>query len=356
MPDSGTGFDKAKAKAFTQLMVRHLEGASVALMLDVGRRVGLFETIAATGPATSETLATRAGLNERYVREWLAAMVCGGIVEYDAGARTYRLPAEHAAVLTGSSPRNFVLMAELFPLLSRVVPDVAEAFRTGAGVPYSAYQPEFTGLMDRRSRPRYDEMLFNAYLKLPDALIPRLEAGIRVADIGSGTGYAIRLMASRFPRSTFVGYDASEPAIVEATAAARAASLPNASFVVQDVARLQAETPFDLITAFDAVHDQADPAGVLRRVRAALAPGGIFLMVDVCASSNLEDNVGVPMSAFLYTVSTLHCMSVSLAGGGPGLGAAWGHQLAARMLEEAGFTEVKLFERVDPMNSVYVAR
>ena len=337
-------------------MVRHLEGASVALMLDVGRRVGLFEALAATGAATSETLATRAGLNERYVREWLGAMVCGGLVEYDAGARTYLLPPEHAAVLIGSAPRNFALMAELFPLLSRVVPEVAEAFRTGAGVPYSAYQPDFTGLMDRRSRPRYDEMLFNGYLRLAEGLLPRLEAGIRVADIGCGTGYAIRLMASRFPRSTFVGYDASEPAIIEATVAARAASLPNASFVVEDVARLHSQTPFDLIMAFDAIHDQADPAGVLRGVRSALAPGGMFLMVDVCASSNLEDNVGVPMSPFLYTVSTLHCMSVSLAGGGPGLGTAWGHQLATRMLRQAGFTDVKLFERVDATNSLYVAR
>ncbi|OLD38345.1 MAG: hypothetical protein AUI57_07340 [Candidatus Rokubacteria bacterium 13_1_40CM_2_68_8] len=347
-------FDRAKAKAFTQLMVRHLEGAAVSIMIEVGRRVGLFEAMATMGAVTSVEIAEKTGLSERYVREWLAAMVCGGIIEYAAGEHTYRLPREHAAGLTGSSSRNLTGMAEMFPLMNRVIPDVADAFRTGHGVPYSAYQPDFTGLMDRRSRPRYDELLFSAYLAKPEGLIARLEAGIRVADVGCGTGYCITLMARRFPKSTFIGYDLSEEGIAEARAAAR--GLANASFVVQDVRRLETPVPFDLVTAFDAIHDQADPAGVIRRVRAALAPGGTFLMLDVWASSELADNVGVPMAPYLYTMSTMHCMSVSLAGGGPGLGTAWGHQVATRMLHEAGFTDVKLFERVDPANSLYVAR
>jgi len=347
-------FDRAKAKAFTQLMVRHLEGAAVSIMIEVGRRVGLFEAMATMGAVTSVEIAEKTGLSERYVREWLAAMVCGGIIEYAAGEHTYRLPREHAAGLTGSSSRNLTGMAEMFPLMNRVIPDVADAFRTGHGVPYSAYQPDFTGLMDRRSRPRYDELLFSTYLAKPEGLISRLEAGIRVADVGCGTGYCITLMARRFPKSTFIGYDISEEGIAEARAAAR--GLANASFVVQDVRRLETPVPFDLVTAFDAIHDQADPAGVIRRVRAALAPGGTFLMLDVWASSELADNVGVPMAPYLYTMSTMHCMSVSLAGGGPGLGTAWGHQVATRMLHEAGFTDVKLFERVDPANSLYVAR
>jgi SAM-dependent methyltransferase len=324
-------FDRAKARAFTQLMVRHLEGAAVSLMLEVGRRVGLFDAMAQMAAVTSAEIAEKAGLDERYVREWLAAMVCGG-----------------------SSTRNLTSMVEMFPLLNRVIPDVAEAFRTGRGVPYSAFQPDFTGLMDRRSRPRYNELLFSAYLGKPEGLIARLEAGIRVADVGCGTGHCITLMARRFPKSAFVGYDISESGIAGARAAA--AGLDNASFVVQDVAKLETPAPFDLVTAFDAIHDQADPAGVLRRIRAALSPGGMFLMLDVWASSELADNVGVPMAPYLYTMSTMHCMSVSLAAGGPGLGTAWGHQTATRMLREAGFDDVQLFERVDPANSLYVAR
>ena len=347
-------FDRAKARAFTQLMVRHLEGAAVALMLEVGRRVGLFEAMAPMGAATSEEIAEKTGLSERYVREWLAAMVCGGVVEYAAAERTYRLPREHATALTGSSMRNLTSMVEMFPLLNRVIPDVADAFRTGRGVPYSAFQPDFTGLMDRRSRPRYDELLFTAYLAKPEGLMARLESGIRVADVGCGTGHCIVLMARRFPKSSFVGYNLSESGIASARAAA--VGLGNASFVVRDVAELETSTPFDLVTAFDAIHDQADPAGVLRRIRAALEPGGTFLMLDVWASSELAENIGAPMASYLYAMSTMHCMSVSLAAGGPGLGTAWGHQTAMRMLREAGFADVQLFERVDPANSLYVAR
>jgi SAM-dependent methyltransferase len=163
-------------------------------------------------------------------------------------------------------------------------------------------------------------------------------------------------MAGRFPRSRFVGYDFSEGAMARARGEAAAMGLTNAAFEALDVARLPSEPKLDLVTAFDAIHDQIDPAGVLRRVRAALAPGGTFLMLDVHASSNLEENVGAPMTAFVYTISTMHCMTVSLAHGGAGLGTAWGTQLATRMLREAGFGEIRLFERIDPTNSLYVAR
>src|SRR5437899_6481438 len=140
-------FDKAKAKAFTQLMVRHLEGAAVSIMLEVGRRVGLFEAMAQIDAVTSGEIAAKTGLSERYVREWLAAMVCGGIVEYVAGDRTYRLPREHAAGLTGSSSRNLTGMPEMFPLMTGAIPAVVEAFPTGPGVPSSAHTPDSPALL-----------------------------------------------------------------------------------------------------------------------------------------------------------------------------------------------------------------
>ena len=348
--------DEAKVKAFTQRMVSHLTGASVALMMEVGRQAGLFETMAAMAPATSTAIAERAGLSERYVREWLGAMVCGGLVDYDPAARMYHLPPEHALLLSGRTSRNLTSLATFFPFLSRVIPDVVRAFREGGGVPYSAYQPDFTGLMDGRSRPRYQEFLFSKYLGSVEGLTTRLEAGIRVADIGCGTGFSINLMAQGFPRSSFVGYDFSDTALARAREEAREMGVGNVTFVAQDVAKLPADAQFDLITAFDAIHDQVDPAGVLRRIREALAPGGVFLMLDVHASSHLEENLTLPMAAFVYTVSTMHCMTVSLAHGGTGLGTAWGIQVATRMLQEAGFTDIRLVERVDPMNTLYIAR
>jgi SAM-dependent methyltransferase len=348
--------DDAKLKLFTQRMVGHLTGASAMLMVEVGRQTGLFEAMAGRPAATSAAIAERARLNERYVREWLGAMACGGIVEYDVVSGSYALPAEHAALLTGPGSRNVAGLGPFFPFLSRVIPQVVEAFRRGGGVPYAAYQPEFTELMDARSRPRFHEFLLSRYLGLADGVTERLQAGIRVADLGCGTGFAVTLMAQHFPRSQFVGYDVSEEGIARARAEAASLGAANVVFHVADVSRLAPDRPFDLITAFDAIHDQVDPAGVLRRAREALAPGGTFLMVDVHASSRLDENLRHPMGTFIYTVSTMHCMTVSLAHGGAGLGTAWGTELATRMLREAGFTEVKLFERVDPMNTLYVAR
>jgi len=356
MAEEPRRLDEAKVKAFTQRMVSHLTGASVALMMEVGRQAGLFETLAAMPPATSTAIAERAGCTERYVREWLGAMVCGGLVEYDPAARTYHLPPEHALLLAGQTSRNLTSLATFFPLLGRVIPDVVRAFREGGGVPYAAYQPDFTSLMDGRSRPRYREFLFSKYLGAVDGLTQRLEAGLRVADVGCGTGFCVNLMAQRFPKSAFVGYDFSETALERARAEARAMGVGNVTFVAQDVAQLAAEPQFDLITAFDAIHDQVPPGEVLRRIRQALAPGGAFLMLDVHASSRLEQNLALPLSTFIYTVSTMHCMTVSLAHGGAGLGTAWGIELATRMLREAGFTDIQLVERVDPMNTLYVAR
>jgi SAM-dependent methyltransferase len=347
--------DKAKAKAFTLQMVRHFEGASVVLMLELGRRVGALDAMRQLGATTSTAIAERAGLSERYVREWLGAMVCGGVVEYDAATSTYRLPPEHADLVTGGASKDLGSMAAFFPLFAGVLPEVSEAFRTGCGVPYSAY-PEFTAIQEARSRPRYDEFLFTRYLPAVEGLAARLESGIRVADIGCGTGHCALLLAARFPRSTFVGYDFAEHAIARAREEAAARGLANVSFHAVDVGQLEGAASFDLVTAFDAIHDQGDPAGVLRRIRAALAPGGTFLMLEPWASSRLEENVGTPMAPYLYTISTFHCMSVSLAHGGPGLGTAWGRQLATRILNEAGFADLKVVERVDPANSLFVAR
>ena len=164
-------------------------------------------------------------------------------------------------------------------------------------------------------------------------------------------------MARAYLRSSFTGYDLAEDAIAQARAEAADWGLTNVSFEVLDVARLPGEPPCTAVFAFDAIHDQADPAGVLARVRAALEPGGWFVMMDIKAASALEDNVGNPLAPWLYAISTLHCMTVSLAQGGAGLGTVWGEQLARRMLDEAGFVDVAVHDVPDdPFDSVYVAR
>ena len=161
-----------------------------------------------------------------------------------------------------------------------------------------------------------------------------------MADIGTGSGHAINVMAKAFPASRFTGIDFSDEGLAVGRAEAQRLGLANATFVAKDVAALDASETYDVITVFDAIHDQAQPAKVLENIYRALRPGGVLLMVDIKASTRLEDNIGVPLATYLYTVSTMHCMSVSLGLDGAGLGTCWGHQLATSMLADAGFGEV----------------
>ena len=349
--------DQARTEAFAGQMIGILNGATLALMTSIAHRTGLFDTMAQLPPSTSAEIAAAAGLNERYVREWLAAMTTGGIVEYDPVAYTYRLPPEHAASLTrAAGPDNLATMMQFVPLFGNVEDDLVDSFRNGGGVPYSRFAT-FQELMAEESAQVFDSTLLQITLPLIPGAVQRLAEGIDVLDVGCGKGHAINLMAQAYPNSRFTGYDFSEEGVAAGTAEAKAMSLSNASFVVQDAAKIPDRAAFDLITAFDAIHDQADPAAVLAGISRALRPGGTFLMVDIAASSNLEENGEHPLAPMLYSISTMHCMTVSLALGGAGLGTMWGDQLARSMLADAGFTTVDM-KRVDGdiMNAYYIAR
>ncbi|HEV3015159.1 MAG TPA: class I SAM-dependent methyltransferase [Actinomycetota bacterium] len=347
--------DEARIEAFAGRLFELYTGGMLTFMVDIGHRTGLFAA-AAAGPATSAELAGRADLQERYVREWLGAMVTGGIVDHDPATGTYRLPPEHAACLTGTGSSNLAAFSRLDTHLAKHVDAVALAFREGGGVPYAAFRPEFTDVMDALGRGTFDELLVDAYLPLVPGLDARLAAGARVADVGCGTGRAMVLLAAAYPASTFTGYDLADDAVARARSEAAAAGLANARFEVRDAAGLTVEQPLDVVFVFDAIHDQVDPAAVLGRIHAALEPGGTFVMVEPRVSSDLAGNLANPLAPMLYSVSTLHCLTVSLAGGGAGLGAAWGEELARSMLADAGFGDVVVHEAPgDPLNAVFVA-
>lgn len=350
------GFDEARAEAFGERLFELYTGGLLTYMVDLGHRTSLFEA-AAEGPASSEELAARAGVEERYVREWLGALVTGRIFEYDPVSGRYTLPAEHAACLTGADSSNMAPLSQIHAALGRTLEGVARAFREGGGVPYEEFRPQFTEVMDGLGRGTYDELLLDEFLPLAGALRARLAEGIRVADVGCGTGHTTNLMARGYPASTFVGYDIAEDALERGRAEAAGYGVSNVTFEQVDVARLSADPAFDAVFAFDAIHDQVDPAGVLARIHDALVPGGTFVMVDIKASSSLEKNLENPFAPMLYSVSTLHCMTVSLAHGGAGLGTVWGEELARQMLADAGFVDVEVHDAPgDPLDSVYVAR
>ncbi|WP_094288389.1 class I SAM-dependent methyltransferase [Mycobacterium lehmannii] len=342
---------------FAARMVSAIDNASLVLLLSIGHQTGLWDTMAGSAPATSAQLAAAAGLNERYVREWLGGVVTAGVVDYDASAGTYSLPGHRAAVLTrAAGPDNVARLAQFLSLLGEVEQKIIGCFRSGGGLSYSEY-PRFHTVMAEQSGEVFDAALVDVILPLAGGLPQLLRDGADVADIGCGSGHAINVMAQAFPASRFTGIDFSDEGLGVGRAEAARLGLANATFVAADVAALDMSECYDAITVFDAIHDQAAPAAVLANIYRALRPGGCLLMVDVKASSRLEDNVGVPLSTYLYTVSTMHCMTVSLGLDGAGLGTCWGHQLAASMLADAGFSDVQVREiETDPINNYYIAR
>jgi 2-polyprenyl-3-methyl-5-hydroxy-6-metoxy-1,4-benzoquinol methylase len=349
--------DQAKASAFGEKMVDVLNCSALGLMTSIGHRTGLFDTMGRMPPARSHQIAERANLSERYVREWLGAMVSGGVIEYDPQAETYRLPPEHAAWLTRDAvPQNVASSTQWIAVLGEVEDAVVEAFRHGNGVPYSAYR-RFHPVMAEESDQTVVAGLAEHILPLEPSLPERLSRGIDAVDVGCGSGRAVMAMASLYPQSRFCAMDFSAEAIGAARQEAARRGLRNVRFEVQDLAVLDAQRQYDLVTAFDVIHDQAQPAAVLRNIARALKPDGIFLMQDIAMSSFVHNNVGSPLSAFIYTISCMHCMSVSLACNGAGLGAAWGREKALQMLREAGFGNVRIEELPhDNLNYYYLAR
>ena len=350
-------FDEARAEDFGGRMVRLLNESSLSLLISIGHQTALFDTLAELPPSSSAGIASAAGLEERYVREWLGGMVTGGIVEYDPETAQYSLPAEHAISLTrASGTNNLAFFTQYIPVLAGVEPEIIRCFRQGGGVPYASF-PRFQVVQGEETRAVYDETLLSRTIPVVSGLRERLEDGIVAADIGCGQGHAVNLLAAAFPRSSFTGYDFSKDAIAAARAEAKQRGLDNARFEVRDVSTVGARQEFDLITAFDAIHDQKAPATVLQNIHRALKEDGIFLMADIAASSHLHENADHPFGPLLYAISTLHCMTVSLALGGEGLGTVWGEQKALEYLAAAGFgvVDVRKIEG-DALNVYFIAR
>lgn len=343
--------------SFEDRLRRILNDASLALMISVGHRTGLFDVLADLPPSTVAEIAEAAGLAPRYVREWLGAMTVGRIVEHDPDAGRFVLPPAHAARLTrAAGDENGAIRMQYVSIFGAVEDRIVECFRSGGGVDYQAY-PRFHQVQHEGTVAEMEANLLELYLPLVPGLVEKMEAGARVLDVGCGGGRPVTLMAEAFPRSRFTGADVAEEAIAVAREEARRRGLGNASFRTADAAEPVEDETWDVITAFDAIHDLPRPAEVLQGIRTALLPGGIFFMLEPGASSRLEENLDHPMGPYLYTVSCLHCTTVSLAAGGPGLGATWGRQKAHAMLREAGFDDPELYPVPDdPTTEIHVGR
>ncbi|MFC0602358.1 class I SAM-dependent methyltransferase [Streptomyces palmae] len=347
--------DPAACEAFAGRMAQVFNDGCLAFLSSVGHQTGLFDAMRTMSPTTSTDLARACDLDERYVREWLGGMVVGRFVDYDPQSGTYVLPPEHAASLTrAAGTRNLAEATQYLALMGEVEERVVEACRQGGGVPYSAY-PRFRRLQAEASAQVIDAALVDGVLPMADDLTDRLRQGIDAIDIGTGRGHAVHTLARAFPKSRFRGIDICEEGIAAARRGAAELGLRNTDFAVADAAELTGR--YDLVTAFDVIHELAHPTRTLAAVSRALRPDGLFLMADVAASSALEENIDHPLGPTLYALSLFHCMTVSLGQGGEGLGAAWGERAALSKLAEAGFTEVRTHQvDGDVLNRYYLAR
>lgn len=340
------------AEEFALKMLGHLTGSAVALVTSIGHRTGLFDLMAEIPPSTSEEIAAEAGLDERYVREWLAALVTADIVRYRAETRQYLLPPEHAAALTRKAgSNNLGSLARMMSGMGSVETELLEAFRNGGGLKYEAYEGFHEAMSELGDPVR--ELALARLSSLSHLLVQRLKAGIEVLDLGCGRGFVPITMAQRYPRSRFVGYDFSEENIEYANQRVAELGLENVRFELRDAATFEDSGQYGLITTFDAIHDQAYPAAVLDNIHRALKDGGFYLMVEPAASSHLEKNLDHPLATILYTVSCFHCMSVSLGQDGTGLGTMWGRELATQMLSDAGFRDLNVSQIDGDMENDY---
>ena len=349
--------DQEKMENFGGRMMDILNGGMLSLMTSIGHQTGLFDAMAGMPRATSHDVASAAGLDERYVREWLDTMVTGRILDYSPEERAYTLPAEHAALLTSEAgPDNMAVFARMIPILSGVEPDIVRSFREGGGVKYEQYD-EFMSTWADWSAQTADRGLVERVMPIMPDVVQRLEAGIDVLEVGCGTGHATNLLAQAYPNSRFTGYEFRDEAVEVGRTQAAELGLSNSNLLGRDIATMDESSAYDLILAFDVIHDQAQPRVVLRNIANALSPGGVFLMVDIKASSHVHENLDHPLGPFLYTTSTMHCMTVSLALDGEGLGTMWGEQKALELLAEAdlGNVTVKQVEG-DIFNNYYIAR
>jgi 2-polyprenyl-3-methyl-5-hydroxy-6-metoxy-1,4-benzoquinol methylase len=358
MNEAGSHFDQAKAEAFAGKLLTALNHGSLCLMLSVGHRTGLFDVMSKSPPATSQELAAQAGLNERYVREWLGAMTTARVIEVDPATLKFSLPPEHAAFLTrAAAADNMAVFAQYMAVMGGVEDDIVECFRKGGGVPYEKFQ-RFHEVMAEDSGQSVLSTLESHILPLVPALPERLSTGIRMLDVGCGRGRILNRLAALYPRSRFVGMDLSQEAVTYAREEASRGGRDNVEFAAVDLSDFDQTAEcesFDFITTFDAIHDQAKPLNVLKGIYRALKPEGVYLMQDISGTSHVHKDIEHPIGTFLYTISCMHCMTVSLAQGGEGLGAMWGEETTREYLQKAGFRSITTHRLAhDIQNNWYV--
>lgn len=349
--------DEAASEAFVGKVFGDTVGAAVVGLATIGDRLGLFRELAAGGPATSEELARRANINERYAREWLAAMASAGYLRWDPVGGRFVLPAAHIPALVQEGGPHFLagVQQELMGCFA-VIDQLTDAFQTGGGVSLASYPDSMFSGIDRFTAGWFENLLLQQWLPAVPGVLQKLENGCRMADVGTGHGRALIRLANAFPKSEFVGYDAHGPSVDRAAASVRDARVERNAIVrhLDVVAGLPEQ--YDVVTTFDVIHDAVDPVGLLRSIRQGLKADGSYLCLEINEANALGTEPN-PIGALLYGFSVLLCMTTSLAEGGAGLGTLGvGEKQLREMAAEAGFGSVQIVPLENPFNTLYELR
>ena len=331
--------NKERSTQFMQKVIGDVGIAMAGALVLAGDKAGLFKAMAGAGPMQAANLAGKTGMHERYAEEWLAAMACAGYLDYDAAADTFTLPDEHALFFTDSSSEYYLggLFAGL-PGLMSMAPRLATAFTSGGGIAFGEFGDQFPLALEGMNRTVYENRLVRSWLPAMPTVVQKLEQGGRAIDVGCGTGIVPLTLARAFPRARIEGLDLDARSIAIAREYVADAGMGERIRLIEGEADVLAgEGGYDFITTFDVIHDLPDPGKVLRAIRAALADGATYLMVEPRVDDSLEVNRANPFARMLYSISCLHCVPQSLAQGGPGLGACWGPSKARAMGLAAGF-------------------
>ena len=347
--------DMDKLHQFVGRILGDLGGAASVALVHIGDRLGLYKTLHEKGPTTVEELATAAGVNHRYLREWLSHQAASHYVAYDPETQKFALPPEQAMVFAiEDSP---VYLNGAFETMAALLGNqelVKSAFKTGQGVAWGDQSTCMFCAVARFFRPGYQNHLVGSWLPALDGVVAKLERGAKVADVGCGHGWSTVFMAKAFPNSQFVGYDFHPGSVSEARKHASEHGAANASFEV-GTAKDYAETNFDLVTFFDCLHDMGDPAGAAAHVHRSLKPDGTWMIVEPMAGDRLEDNLN-PVGRLYYAASTMICVPTSLAQEvGTALGAQAGEKRLREVITAGGFESVRRAAET-PFNMIFEAR
>ena len=348
--------DGAKLEAFLGQTVVDIATSLAAPLLLIGEQLGLFRAMGGAGPLTSAEVAGRAGVSERYTREWLRGQAAARYVEYDAQADRYQLPDEHALALAYEDSPYYVL--GIYSSVASVFADLdvlTDRFRSGTGFGWHEHDPRLFSGTERFFRPGYAANLVPVWLPSLEGVVAKLEAGAKVADVGCGHGASTLLMAQAFPRSEFHGFDYHEGSVAQARQ--RAAEQGVTSGCTFEVASAQdfPGSDYDLITHFDCLHDMGDPVGAARHVRETIASDGTWMIVEPMAGDSVEENLN-PVGRCFYNASTLLCTPASLSQEvGAALGAQAGQAALTEVITSGGFTRVRRAAET-PFNMVLEAR